>query len=275
MSQDTANTKDLIDNALPERDGLDLPVPEHTPEDIEALYDAPEPKSLVEQRIRETGFVLLNTEEENLRSELLDAIEPERERLGEEGLLRWRLKSGQRRREHAERIAFERFERRKGIGAGLFIGLLFGGAAWAVVLFGDATPADPDITLTPEVLAAVAAPVEVPPTITEVDGGTLVEVQTELWTPPVVDGTYKTWEDDGHRFWQFDFESEGMMSLRWVDPSGAVRLDDTECTNRIDGDTGRCYVGRNLARFADAPEGDWTLVGCLDGRCGPVSNFSL
>lgn len=317
MSSDHA-TKAKNATELPERDGLDLPVSEHVPEELEALYeedildditdvdlfDVPEPQNLelptdddeepqgylpppghpkggdsvVAQRIRDTGFVMLTTDEEAVRSHLIyEGTRAERDLgRGEDALLRWRLKTGVRQREAAERVAYQRQERRKAIGAGLFCGLILGGAVWAAVLLSDATPqVDDSPVITAEVLAAVAAPVEIPARFSEVEGGTLVEVPTELWSPPLVDGSYKSWDDDGHRFWQFDYTSESAMALSWVDPSGAVRLDDTTCDNRIDGTTGRCYVGRNLARFADAPEGDWTLVGCLDGRCGPVSTFTF
>ncbi|HJN78191.1 MAG TPA: hypothetical protein QGF58_30040 [Myxococcota bacterium] len=308
MSRDNAKKTD--ETPLPELDGLDLPKPEHVPGDLEDLYeedvsdeitdvdrfDVPEPRnlepqgylpppdhpkddSLVEQRVRETGCVLLSTDEEAIRAHMLyEGTRTERDLdRGEDALLRWRLKSGQRQREHAERTAFENAGRRKAVGSAMFVGLVLGGSVWVAVLLGDATtqPESPLPELTPAVLAAVAAPVVVPPVITEVDGGTLVEVQTELWTPPVIEGSYRSWDNDGHRFWQFDFASEDPMNLRWVDPAGEVRLDDTVCDNRIDGATGRCYVGRNIARFADAPDGEWTLVGCLDARCGPVSTFEF
>lgn len=319
---DLADAPDLI----PDADGLDLPVAEHVPMDLDDLcapdedalsglleddgdavtdlsfLDAPEPGSLQlddpealdddpsvqgflpppEHPRGEQGFLLLTTDEKDIRGRMLTSEEHDRDGVtrGEAALRDWRIKAGLRDKETSER-EFERRSRRNArLGATVGAAALTGLLVWAgsVVLSPNTDQPKPP-PVTPEVLAAVATPLEVPVDAAEAVAQ-VVTVPTQLWAPPVHAETLKSWVVDDYRYWQFDFSSAGPMSLRWVDAAGATQLDDTQCNNRVDAEVGRCYVGRNLERFRalvqnGAAAGTWTLVGCVDGRCGPVTDFEV
>lgn len=297
-------------------DGLDLPVPEHVPMDLDdmcladedvsdeitdlSILEAPDPMSLDAEAFDdeeleddpsvqgflpppdhprgEQGFLLLSTDEAEIRGRMVTTPEAERDGVtrGESALRDWRIKAGLRDKEAAERQYEERARRRLRVGVTAGVVALAAVGAWGVSMVLDPPVAEPKPPpITPEVLAAVATPAT---TAAIVDN--VVTVPTQLWAPPVQDETLKSWVVEDHRYWQFDFQSPGTMELRWLDPTGQIRLDDYECTNRVDADVGRCYVGRNLERFRalvdqGAPAGDWTLVGCVDGRCGPVATFEV
>ncbi|MCP4810159.1 MAG: hypothetical protein GY913_24475 [Proteobacteria bacterium] len=314
----SSRSEPLLDSPeIAEADGLDLPVPEHVPMDLDEMclaeedagdditdlsfLDAPEPMSLepveddVEELLEddpsvqgflpppdhprgEQGFLLLTTDEQDIRGRMLITSEDERDGLsrGENALRDWRIKAGLRDKEAAEREFELRARRRVRMGVAAGLVALIGAAAWTTTMLLDPPTAEPKPPpITPAVLAAVAGPAAAPELVDNV-----VTVPTRLWAPPVHDETLKSWVVDDYRYWQFDFASAGPMELRWMDPSGAVQLDDYRCDNRIDADLGRCYVGRNLERFRalvanGAPAGAWTLVGCVDGRCGPVTTFEV
>ena len=234
----------------------------------------------------ESGFQALSTDESHVRERMLwtarEADEADRNKVptrGENALRDWRLKSGNKRREHAERQAAEKRTNRNSLGLGLAIGLAIGllglGVVWAlggseetaapVEAITTGTPTEATLVPTPEAAAPTTPVAETP-----VQAG---------WTPPLVDGTYMSWAAEDHLYWQFDYASEQTLRLRWLDAAGAVALDDTEC-GRIDGAMGRCYVGRSVERFEwlvrqGAAGGTWTVEACQGADCGVIDTFEV
>jgi hypothetical protein len=243
---------------------------------------------------RESGFQAISTDESHVRDRMLWTHEQEEAKrnhqptAAEVGLRDWRLKSGQKRREAAELERIEKQVRRKslamGVGIGVGVGLLALGGLWALTSSGepDVTAGSEAVTTgTPTEAVTTGTPTEAVTTgtPTEATGPAVEAPPASLWAPPVVEGSYASWTQDDHRFWQFDYASEQTLRLRWLDAAGAVVLDDSPC-GRIDGATGRCYVGRSVERFEwlvrqGAAAGTWTVEACEGSQCGAVGSFEV
>lgn len=297
-------------------DAPDRAPEELVPEDIEDLYedvgdlptDAPEPQgflpppeapkggpSIIEERVRTKGFVLLDTEEEVERAEALLAAPPEeRHEQTEDALQDWRARADGRRAAW-HRAELEAARRRTQVVRGLTLGLILGlFAAWGLTEFvlsrpdqalaADA-PGEPETA--PEAAlqaleqagagAAGLAP-EVPSeTLAGLVTSPLAEEPSDGFDAKLMDGRFKSWVLDDHHWWQFDFEGSEPLHLRWIAPDGNVKLEGWTCDNRITTAIGRCYVGQHLAHFAPEP-GQWSLYACADEQasaCEMVHEFTI
>ena len=299
---------DVRPEDAPDRAPEDL---ERVPEDIEELFeevvddfptdvpdlenqgylpapDSPRGESLVEQRIRG----------------LHDADQPRGDRHDEdrhevttEALGNWRERADERRAAY-ERAELEAERRRHLIGRGLLTGLMVGlFMAWGItelILRTDSITVPPDEVASATAEAPPTVPVPAPvqePTesgsegvataslLTSPMGVRTVEQRTETtaFDPGILDGKFKSWTLDDHNWWQFDFQGEDPLHLRWIAPDGNVKLEGWTCDNRISKTVGRCYVGQHLAHFAPEP-GTWSLYACGDAKasaCAMVDEFEI
>jgi hypothetical protein len=321
---------DVRPEDAPDRAPEDL---ERIPEDIEELFeevvddfptdvpdlqnqgylpapDSPRGTSLVEQRVRDGGFVCLDTEDQVGRAQTLhDADQARVERQDEdrhevttEALGNWRERADERRAAY-ERAQLEAERRRHLIGRGLLTGLMVGlFMAWGItelILRTDSITVPPDEVASAPAEATpapVAAPVEEPTGAESAESGgekvlttaslvtspmalktTAPTAETGAFDPGILDGKFKSWTLDDHNWWQFDFQGEEPLHLRWIAPDGNVKLEGWTCDNRINKTIGRCYVGQHLAHFAPEP-GTWSLYACGDANasaCAMVDEFEI
>jgi len=281
---------------------------EHTPQDIEELFadtedvddpttDIPglEPQGFLPPPDAPRGPTL-----QEPRSSEGDACGPneadsdERHEATQDALNTWRDRAGARRAAYA-RAELEAERRRglllRGVLTSTMLGLFVAWGITEIILNTDATPAAVDATPMAVVPTPATADASDTPKVSEAN---FEIAQASLVSPTVapkvapepvqssfdvalVDGRFKTWRLDDHTWWQFDFNGEEPLHLRWIAPDGNVKLEGWICDNRVTAAVGRCYVGQHLAHFAPEP-GLWSLYACQDDQasaCALVDEFTI